>query len=118
MIAVDGGMSDNIRPALYGARYTAALARAPLEESAGPARIVGPLCESGDFLIEEVDLPEARPGDVLLIPVSGAYHLSMSSHYNGVLHPPVYLHANSRLIPMQRRETLHDLMRRDMPLDL
>ena len=114
IIAVDGGMSDNIRPALYGSRYTAALARNPLGESAGPARIVGPLCESGDFLIEAVDLPEAHPGDVLAIPVSGAYHLSMASNYNGMLRPAVFLHDRGQLTPMQRRETIDDLMCRDI----
>ena len=116
IVAVDGGMSDNIRPALYGARYTAALVDRPLAPPAGPAQVVGPLCESGDFLIESIPLPEARPGDVLAIPVSGAYHLSMASNYNGMLRPPVVLHAYGRLIMMQRRETPADLLRRDEPL--
>ncbi len=116
IIAVDGGMSDNLRPALYGARYTAALAHAPLAPTAGPARIVGPLCESGDFLIDSIDLPKAHPGDVLVVPGSGAYHLSMASNYNGMLRPAVWLHARGKLIPMQRRETVADLLRRDFPL--
>ncbi len=116
IIAVDGGMSDNLRPALYGARYTATPPRNPLDEAAGPARIVGPLCESGDFLIEEVWLPNVRPGDALAIPVSGAYHLSMASNYNGTLRPAVYLHTPDDLILLQRRETIDDLMRRDQPL--
>ncbi len=114
IIAVDGGMNDNIRPALYGARYTASLARAPLGDAVGPARIVGPLCESGDFLIEVVDLPDVKSGDVLAIPVSGAYQLSMANNYNGMLRPAVFLHDHGRLIPMQRRETIDDLMRRDI----
>ena len=116
IIAVDGGMSDNPRPALYGARYTAALARDPLGETVGPASIVGPLCESGDFLIEEVLLPEVQPGDVLAIPVSGAYQLSMASNYNGSLRPAVILHTPDGLHLMQRRETIDDLVRRDQPL--
>jgi len=116
IIAVDGGMSDNIRPALYRSRYTAALTRAPLAEAAGLARIVGPLCESGDFLIEDLLLPDVQPGDVLVIPVSGAYHLSMASNYNGVMRPPAYLHTPDDLILLQRRETIDDLMRRDVPL--
>jgi diaminopimelate decarboxylase len=116
IIAVDGGMSDNPRPALYGARYTAALARNPLGEAVGPARIVGPLCESGDFLIEEVLLPEVQPGDVLAIPVSGAYQLSMASNYNGSLRPAVILHTPDGLHLMQRREIIDDLVRRDQPL--
>jgi len=114
IIAVDGGMSDNLRPALYGARYTAALARDPLGEAVGPARIVGPLCESGDFLIEEIWLPDVHPGDILAIPVSGAYHLSMASNYNGALRPAAYLHDQGELILMQRRETIEDLLRRDL----
>jgi len=118
IIAVDGGMSDNLRPALYGARYSATLPRNPLGAPVGPARIVGPLCESGDFLIESVDLPEAHPGDALAIPVSGAYHLSMASSYNGSLRPAAWLHTPQGLIPMQRRETIDDLLRRDAPLPL
>ncbi len=116
IIAVDGGLSDNMRPALYGANYTAALTRDPLGEPLGPARIVGPLCESGDFLIERVMLPEVKPGDVLAIPVSGAYQLSMANNYNGMLRPSVYLHTRSKIIPMQRRERLEDLWRRDLLL--
>ncbi|HEY81632.1 MAG TPA: diaminopimelate decarboxylase [Caldilineae bacterium] len=117
IIAVDGGMNDNMRPALYGARYTAALAHAPLAAAMGPARIVGPLCESGDFLIERIDLPEVQPEDILATPVSGAYHLSMASNYNGMLRPAVYLHARGDLVPMQRRETVADLLHRDIPLE-
>ena len=116
IVAVDGGMSDNIRPALYGARYTALLAGAPLAPPAGPARIVGPLCESGDFLIDRIELPEVRPGDVLALPMSGAYQLSMASNYNGALRPGVWLHARGALHPLQRRETVDDLLHRDIPL--
>lgn len=116
ILAVDGGMSDNIRPALYGARYTAALAHAPLSPAVGPARIVGPLCESGDFLIDRIELPDVHARDILVVPVSGAYHLSMASNYNGMLRPAVYLHARGQLLPMQRRETVADLMRRDVPI--
>jgi len=64
----------------------------------------------------EVWLPEVQPGDVLAIPVSGAYHLSMASNYNGSLRPPAYLHTPDDLILLQRRETIDDLMRRDVPL--
>ena len=117
IVAVDGGMNDNLRPALYGVRYTAALTGDPLGDAIGPARIVGPLCESGDFLIENILLPEVHPGDVLAIPVSGAYHLSMASNYNGMLRPAVYLHTPENLLPIQRRETIDDLLRRDIPLD-
>lgn len=116
IVAVDGGMSDNPRPALYGARYTAAVVRDPLGEEVGLARVVGPLCETGDFLIEAIALPQVRPGDVLAIPVSGAYHLSMASNYNGTLRPAVVLHARGDVVLMQRRERVADLVRRDLPL--
>lgn len=116
IVAVDGGMADNLRPALYGARYTAALADRPLAPPVGMARIVGPLCESGDYLIDQVALPSILPGDILAIPMSGAYHLSMASNYNGSFLPPAYWLQDETLIPFQRRQTLADLMLRDIPL--
>ncbi len=116
IVAVDGGMADNPRPALYGARYTASLPRSPLSLSIGPARIVGPLCESGDFLIESVDLPEVHPGDVLALPVAGAYQLSMASNFNATLRPPVYWLENDQVHCFQRRQTIADLMLRDVAL--
>ena len=116
IIAVDGGMADNPRPALYEARYTACLPAAPLAPLAGPARIVGPLCESGDILIEDLHLPEVHPGAILAVPVSGAYQLSMASNYNATLLPPVYWRDGERLICLQRRQTTADLLLRDLPL--
>ncbi|NOX63402.1 MAG: diaminopimelate decarboxylase [Chloroflexi bacterium] len=118
IIAVDGGMADNVRPALYRARYTACAAAAALAQPLGPARIVGPLCESGDFLIDKIDLPPLSVGDILAIPMSGAYHLSMASNYNGALRPAVYWLHRDDLIPFQRRETIADLLARDLPLPL
>lgn len=116
IIAVDGSMADNIRPALYGARYTACLPAAPLSVPLGPARIVGPLCESGDILIEDLPLPAVRSGDILAVPVSGAYHLSMASNYNAALFPPVYWLEDDHLSLMQRRQTVADLLQRDLSL--
>jgi len=116
IIAVDGGMADNIRPALYGARYTACLPARPLAPPLGPCRVVGPLCESGDVLITAVDLPEVRPGDVLAVPVSGAYQLSMASNYNASLAPPVYWLEDDHLLLIQRRQRPADLLQRDLPL--
>ncbi len=116
IVAVDGSMADNPRPALYGARYTASLPRSPLSPSLGPARIVGPLCESGDFLIDSVDLPELVPGDILALPVAGAYQLSMASNFNATLRPPVYWLENDLLHCFQRRQTISDLMLRDVAL--
>ena len=116
IVAVDGGMADNPRPALYGARYTASLPRSPLSPSIGPARIVGPLCESGDFLIESTDLPEVHPGDALALPVAGAYQLSMASNFNATLRPPIYWMENEQWHCFQRRQTISDLMQRDVAL--
>src|SRR5205823_2675314 len=83
-VAVDGGMSDNPRPQLYGARYEALLANRADEAPADMYRIAGKHCESGDVLIEAVELPEPRRGDLLAVPATGGYTLSMASNYNGV----------------------------------
>ncbi|WP_322806435.1 diaminopimelate decarboxylase [Thermanaerothrix sp.] len=105
IIAVDGGMADNPRVALYGARYTAL----PLgyEGFAGeyhPSRVVGRFCESGDVLIEAIDLPPLRRGDLLAVPVAGAYHLSMASNYNMVGRPAVLWLEEGRTEVLQPRE--------------
>jgi diaminopimelate decarboxylase len=81
-VAVDGGLADNPRPALYGARYTAFLANRAREEAGQAVTVVGRFCESSDILVHNVRLPEPQPGDLLAVPVSGAYHLSMASRYN------------------------------------
>jgi len=111
IVAVDGGMGDNLRPALYGARYHAALAermRDPAEES---VRIVGRYCESGDTLVEAIHLPRARYGELLAIPVSGAYHFPMASNYNCVPRPAALFLREGRARLVRRRETLDDLLR-------
>ncbi|MGB9801275.1 MAG: diaminopimelate decarboxylase, partial [Thermanaerothrix sp.] len=105
IIAVDGGMADNPRVALYGARYTAV----PLgyEEFSGkyhPSRVVGRFCESGDILIETIDLPPLRRGDLLAIPVAGAYQLSMASNYNMMGRPAVLWLEEGRVEMLQPRE--------------
>jgi diaminopimelate decarboxylase len=109
-VAVDGGMSDNPRPALYGARYTALLAERADE---GPARaftVVGKHCESGDLLIESVELPEPRRGDILAVPATGAYTLAMSSTYNAVPRPAAVLLDGGAATVIRRRETIDDLL--------
>ncbi|MCX7853796.1 MAG: diaminopimelate decarboxylase [Caldilineales bacterium] len=116
IVAVDGSMADNIRPALYGARYTACLPARPLDAASGPCRIVGPLCESGDVLLPAVALPDVRPGDILAVPVSGAYQLSMASNYNAALAPAVYWLEDDHLLLIQRRQRPADLLQRDLPL--
>ena len=85
--AIDGGMSDNPRPALYGARYTALFANRADEASAGPITVCGKHCESGDVLIERVELPAPRRGDLLTVPATGAYTLAMASNYNALPRP-------------------------------
>ncbi|MEH6375511.1 diaminopimelate decarboxylase [Streptomyces sp. KLMMK] len=114
-VAVDGGMSDNPRPALYGVRYTVRLAG---RASAAPGRtvtVVGRHCEAGDVLAEDVELPgDLRPGDVLAVPAAGAYHLSMASAYNLVGRPPVAAVTGGRARLLVRRETLDDLRSRDV----
>jgi diaminopimelate decarboxylase len=115
-IMLDGGMADNPRPALYGARYSALPVSHPDRPSAGPAWLAGPFCESGDILIQNLDMPEIQPGELIAIPVSGAYHLSMGSNYNGARRPAVLWLQAGQATLIQQRETLEDLMRRDRPL--
>jgi diaminopimelate decarboxylase len=109
--AIDGGMSDNPRPQLYGARYEALLANRAKEPSAGAYRIAGKHCESGDVLIESVELPEPRRGDLLAVPATGGYTLSMASTYNGVPRPAAVLVADGETELIRRRETVDDLIR-------
>ena len=109
--AIDGGMSDNPRPQLYGARYEALLANRADEPAAGVYRIAGKHCESGDVLIEAAALPEPRPGDVLAVPATGAYTLALGSTYNGIPRPAVVLVADGEARQIRRRETVEDLLR-------
>jgi diaminopimelate decarboxylase len=109
-VAVDGGMSDNPRPQLYGARYTALLANRAEEPAGGTFAVAGKHCESGDVLIEEVELPEPRTGDLLAVPATGAYTLGMASNYNGVPRPAAVLVADGQARLARRRETVDDLL--------
>jgi diaminopimelate decarboxylase len=109
-VAVDGGISDNPRPALYGARYTALLANRPDEPPTGTYSVAGKHCESGDLLIESVELPGPRRGDILAVPGTGAYTLAMSSTYNAVPRPAVVLVRDGETRLIRRRETLDDLL--------
>ena len=86
-VAVDGGMSDNPRPALYGARYSALISNRAADPSSGAFAVCGKHCESGDVLIEQTELANPRRGDVLATPATGAYALSMASNYNAVSRP-------------------------------
>ena len=113
-VAVDGGMSDNPRPALYEARYTALLAERADEPPSRSFTIVGKHCESGDLLISEVELPQPRRGDILAVPGTGAYTLAMSSTYNAVPRPAAVLVANGQAVVIRRRETIEDLLELEM----
>ena len=114
-VAVDGGMSDNIRPALYGAKYTAVLANRTSDEPARLSRVVGVHCESGDIVVDEVKLPgDVHRGDILAVPVTGAYGRSMASNYNMALFPAVVgVDAHGAHL-MMRRETIDDLLAFDV----
>jgi diaminopimelate decarboxylase len=109
-VAIDGGMSDNPRPQLYGARYTALLANRADEAPSRAFSVCGKHCESGDVLIERVELPEPRRGDVLAVPATGAYTLGMGSNYNGVPRPAAVLVSDGQARVIRRRETVEDLL--------
>jgi diaminopimelate decarboxylase len=113
--AIDGGMSDNPRPQLYGARYEALLANRADELPSGVYRIAGKHCESGDVLIEAAELPEPRLGDVLAVPATGAYTLALGSTYNGVPRPAVVLVADGEARLIRARESVDDLLRFERP---
>ncbi|MFD8636960.1 diaminopimelate decarboxylase [Streptomyces sp. NPDC059533] len=114
-VAVDGGMSDNPRPALYGARYAPRLIGRASTAVSRTATVVGRHCEAGDVVAAGVELPgDVRPGDLIAVPVAGAYQLSMASGYNMVGRPPVVaVHEGSARL-LVRRESLEDLRRRDV----
>jgi diaminopimelate decarboxylase len=108
-VTIDGGMSDNPRPAMYNARYTALLANRADEAPTETYAVAGKHCESSDVLIERVELPEPRRGDLLAVPVTGAYTLAMSSNYNAILRPPAVLVGDGSAHLIRRRESVEDL---------
>lgn len=109
-VAVDGGMSDNPRPQLYDARYTALSALRADEPADEVVSVAGMHCESGDVLIDDVALPSPRRGDLLAVPATGAYTLSMASNYNGVGRPAAVLVRDGAAHLIRRRETVDDLL--------
>ena len=110
-VAVDGGMSDNPRPQLYDAVYTAVSAARADEPADERVSVAGMHCESGDVLIDDVVLPAPRRGDLLAVPATGAYTLAMASNYNGVVRPAAVLVGDGESRLIRRRETLDDLLR-------
>jgi diaminopimelate decarboxylase len=116
-VAVDGGMSDNIRPALYGARYEAVLANRMDVPSGLRATVAGKHCEP-DIMITDVHLPDdIAPGDLLCVPATGAYTYAMASNYNRMPRPAVVMAHEGRATEIVARETLNDLLDRDRHLD-
>lgn len=114
-VAVDGGMSDNIRPALYAAEYSCVLANRTGSPQGVLSRVVGKHCEGGDILIRDVFLPEdIQPGDLVAVPGTGAYARSMASNYNQIPRPPMVAVRDGGTTTLLRRETLDDLMRLDV----
>jgi diaminopimelate decarboxylase len=113
-VSVDGGMADNIRPALYGSRYEAVIANKASEKAGGEVTIAGKFCESGDILVRDIELPPVSAGDIIAIPDSGAYCLPIASNYNASLKPAIVLVKESRARLIRRRETLDDLIRCDL----
>jgi len=113
--AVDGGMSDNPRPQLYDARYTALSATRADEPVDEVVSVAGMHCESGDVLIDDVALPSPRRGDLLAVPATGAYTLAMASNYNGVPRPAAVLVRDGSARVIRARETVDDLLRYETP---
>ncbi|GLV56963.1 diaminopimelate decarboxylase [Dictyobacter sp. S3.2.2.5] len=109
---VDGGMGDNIRPALYGSRYTALAPEHVMEPASQTYCLSGRYCESGDMLIEQVELPVLHEGDLICLPTAGAYSLPMASNYNLVPRPAVLMVDEAEIVIMERRETYEDILER------
>jgi len=112
-LLTDGGMADNPRHALYDAKYSCLTVSGLGREMIERVSIAGPYCESGDVVIENLPMPKVEEGELIAIPVSGAYHLSMSSNYNGARRPAVVWLEEGRARLIVRRETVDELTRRD-----
>lgn len=113
-ICIDGGMGDNIRPALYNARYEALVANRMDDDESIKVSVAGKYCESGDIIAKDVYLPDVYPGDILAIPVNGAYAIPMSSNYNMVPRPGIVIIKDSHSHLIRERETYQDLIRLDL----
>ena len=113
-VSLDGGMGDNIRPALYDARYEAVAANRMSDVPGETVTLAGKFCESGDALIRDVSLPALEPGDIVAVPASGAYAPSMASNYNLIPRPAVVLVRDGNALLIRRRETYQDMMAADL----
>jgi diaminopimelate decarboxylase len=112
-VSVDGGMTDNIRPALYQSRYEAMLANKATAEATEVVSIAGKCCESGDMLIWDIMMPEVNPGDILAVSCTGAYGYAMANNYNRIVRPAVVFVKNGHAELVVQRETFEDLIRND-----
>ena len=115
-VLLDGGLADNPRHALYGVNYSGLIVGRPSAPNESQVCLAGPYCESGDVLSMDLPMPKVEAGELVAVPVSGAYQLSMASHYNGALCPAVVWIADGKAHLIQERETPADLLRRDRPL--
>ena len=113
-VCVDGGMSDNIRPALYDAKYETLVANKVTDIENETVTIAGKLCESGDILARDAKLAAISSGDIIAIPVCGAYSIPMSSNYNSMPRPAIMLLNKSKSKIIRKRESYDDLIRLDM----
>jgi diaminopimelate decarboxylase len=113
-VAIDGGMNDNIRPALYQAKYEAVIANRMNDESDELVSIAGKCCESGDMLMWDVHLPKANPDDLLAMFCTGAYGYSMASHYNRLPKPAVVFVEDGEAQLVVKRETYEDIVKNDV----
>jgi diaminopimelate decarboxylase len=113
-VAVDGGMSDNLRPMLYGSMYEALIADRPLAEATERCHLAGKHCESGDVIVRDVALADPAVGDVIVTPATGAYGHALANNYNGVPRPPVIFCSGGAACVVVRRETYEDLSGRDV----
>jgi diaminopimelate decarboxylase len=113
-VAVDGGMSDNLRPMLYGSRYETLIADRAAEPADSVVTVAGMHCESGDVIVRDAELATPREGEVLVTPATGAYGYAMANNYNGVPRPPVVFCKDGDARLVVRRETYEDLTARDV----
>ncbi len=113
-VCIDGGMNDNIRPALYGAKYEAVVANKALKADKEVVTIAGKLCESGDILVKDINLVPAHSGDIIAISVCGAYSIPMASNYNALPRPAIVMVKEGRARLIRRRETYQDMMNLDL----
>jgi diaminopimelate decarboxylase len=117
-LLIDGGMADNPRHALYGSRYSCLTVAGVGRERTEKVSIGGPYCESGDIVIEDLLMPEVEEGELIAVPVAGAYHMSMASNYNGARRPAVLWLEKDETHLILRRETIDDLLRRDLMVEM